>query len=159
MDFLLWVCRVMHIFAAIVWLGGLMFEGAVMVPILQMEDHNVRSAMKRVHKRFTGFVWMCVWTMLITGLCMMMFNPRFVWFQYNTPWRIYLGIKQLVFLLMMLYAFGYARMLAYLNSPASNGGYDAKSQLYAQRLTQFRRISIFLGIVALLLAAGMVQSG
>jgi hypothetical protein len=57
---------------------------------------------------------------------------------------------------MIFYAFGYARMLSYLNAPASNGGIDEKAQLYGQRIRQFRRISIFLGISGLLLAAAML---
>jgi len=156
MDFLLWACRSMHIFGVIVWLGGLMFQSAVMMPIVhQEENHDVKTSMRKVTKRFVGFIWMSVWTIFITGVLMMLFTPRFHWFQYHDTWSILLGVKQILFLLMVLYAFGYARMLHYLEQPSSNGGYDEKAQLYLHRLNQFRRTSIILGLSALLVAAGM----
>ncbi len=145
----------MHVFGVVVWLGGLMFQNAVAVPVIQFEDESVRAAMRKVNQRFIGFVWMSVWTIFVTGVLMMLLSPRFVWFQYDDRWSLMLGMKQAVFVLMVLYAFGYARMLKYLDAPSSNGGYNEKAELYRHRVNQFRKISIFLGITALLLAAGM----
>ena len=145
----------MHVFSVVVWLGGLMFQSAVAMPIVQLESEHAKSAMRKVNKRFIGFVWMSVWTMLITGVIMMLLSPKFIWFQYHDRWSILLGLKQLIFILMVLYAFGYARMLKYLEAPSSNGGFNDKAELYRHRVTQFRKISIFLGITALLLAAAM----
>ena len=90
---------------------------------------------------------------------MMLLDPRFVWFQYNNRWSVLLGAKQIVFLLMLFYAFGHARMLSYLDTPVSNGGFDEKAELYRHRANQFSTINIFLGIIGLLLAAGMKQYG
>jgi putative copper export protein len=145
----------MHIFGVIVWLGGLMFQSAVASPLIQSESTQVLSAINKINKRFVNFVWMCVWTILVTGLLMMLLNPRFLWFHYDDQWQILLGLKQVVFMLMVLYAFGYARMLQYLEMPASNGGVDSKADLYKHRVVQFRKISIALGIIALVLAAAM----
>ena len=155
MDFLLWVCRGMHIFGVIVWLGGLMFQGAVATPIVQFESTDARAVMKKINKRFVGFVWMSAWTISVTGVLMMLLDSRFMWFQYNNRWSVLLGAKQIVFLLMLFYAFGYARMLSYLDVPTSNGGFDEKAELYRHRVNQFRTINIFLGIVALLISAGL----
>ena len=159
MDFLLWVCRSMHIFSVIVWLGGLMFQGAVIAPVMQFEGTESKPAMRKINKRFIGFIWMNVWTMLATGILLMMFNPKFIWFHYNDRWSLFLLIKQLIFVLMIFYAVGYARMVQYLDNPASNGGYDSKATLYSQRVTQYRLISIFLGITALLFSVAMVRFG
>ena len=145
----------MHIFGVVVWLGGLMFQSAVAIPIIQFENEHARSAMRKVNQRFTGFVWMSAWTIFITGLLMMLLNPRFVWFHYDDRWSVLLGVKQVIFLLMVLYAFGYARMLKYLDAPSSNGGFNEKAEVYRHRIDQFRKIGIFLGITALLLSAGM----
>jgi len=155
MNFLLWSCRVLHIFGVVVWLGGLMFQNAIVHPIVEVEESEVKSATGKTNKRFLAFMWMSVWTVGITGIFMMLFDKRFIWFQYNDRWSILLGFKQLIFVLMVFYAFGYARMLHYLLSPASNGGFDEKADIFSKRIHQFRTISIFLGIVALLLAAGM----
>ncbi|MBI1803086.1 MAG: hypothetical protein HY033_05920 [Ignavibacteriae bacterium] len=149
----------MHVFGIVVWLGGLMFQSAVAAPIIQFEGELAKAAMRKVHKRFVAFVWMSAWTMLITGVLLMLLNPRFVWFRYQDRWSVLLASKQLIFVLMMFYAFGYARMLKYLETPSSNGGFNEKAELYRRRLDQFRKISIVLGIAALLLAAAMQVYG
>ena len=145
----------MHVFGVIVWLGGLMFQNAIAMPVIQSESDQAKSAMRKVNKRFVNFVWMSVWTIFITGIIMMLLNSNFFWFQYDNQWSILLLCKQIVFVLMVLYAFGYARMLSYLDAPASNGGFSDKAELYRHRISQFRKMSIFLGIVGLLLAAAM----
>ena len=145
----------MHVFSVIVWLGGLMFQGAVATPIVQFENEHARAVMRKVNQRFTGFIWMSAWTLCVTGVLMMLLNPNFLWFHFEDRWSILLGFKQLIFVLMVFYAFGYARMLKYLDAPTSNGGFDERAELYRHRVNQFRAISIFLGITALLLAAGM----
>jgi len=148
----------MHVFSAIVWLGGLMFQSAVAAPVVNGEGEYVKSAMKRINKRFVAFIWMSVWTMAVTGLIMMLLSPHFLWFRYDTRWSVLLGLKEIVFVLMVVYGYGYARMQDYLGSPASNGGFNEQAELYRHRMEQFRKISIILGITALLLAAGMVYA-
>ena len=145
----------MHIFGVIIWLGGLMFQNAVAMPVVQFENDHAKAAMRKVNKRFIGFVWMSVWTIAVTGVIMMLLSPKFVWFQFDDRWSVLLACKQVIFVLMVFYAFGYARMLTYLESPSSNGGFNEKAELYRHRISQFRKMNIFLGIVALLLAAGM----
>ncbi|MBI3189365.1 MAG: CopD family protein [Ignavibacteriales bacterium] len=145
----------MHIFGVIIWLGGLLFESAIAVPISQAEGDIAISVAKKIHSRFVAFVWMSVWTIAVTGIIMMLLNPQFHWFTYQTQWQRLLGFKQLTFILMLFYAFGYARMLSYLNAPSSTDGKDENTTLVRQRLSQFRKINIALGITALLLAAGM----
>ena len=155
MNFVLWVCRSLHLISIVIWLGGLMFQSAVLQPVLQAETGSTGGLLRTVSGRFTGFIWMSVWTMLISGLLMMLLSPRFVWFQYQDRWSVILGLKQLFFVLMVFYAVGYARMLKYLDSPSSNGGFNEKAELYRHRLDQFRRMSIVLGIVALFLGAAL----
>ena len=145
----------MHIFGTIVWLGGLMFQSAVATPIAKFENEYVAAAMRKINKRFIAFVWMSVWTMFITGVLMMLLNPNFVWFQFDNRWSVLLAWKQVIFVIMVVYAFGYARMLKYLDTPSSNGGFNEKAELYKHRIEQFRKINILLGIVAMLLAAAM----
>jgi uncharacterized membrane protein len=145
----------MHIFGVVIWLGGLMFQNAIVQPVIQPEGEQVRAAMRKVHKRFVAFVWMSVWTILVTGVILMLLSDKFIWFEYNNSWSILLACKQGVFILMVIYAFGHARMLAYLDAPSSNGGFNDKAELYRHRVNQFRRMSVFLGIVGLLLSAGM----
>ena len=149
----------MHIFGVVVWLGGLMFQSAVATPIVQSEDdQQTKTIIRKINKRFMGFIWMSVWTILVTGVIMMIHKGYFFVFQNTDRWSILLGFKQLIFVLMVFYAFGYARMLKYLDSPSSNGGFDEKAELYRHRINQFRFMSILLGIIAVLLSAAMSQN-
>ena len=132
-----------------------MYQSAVAHPVMQFENEHAKAAMRKVNQRFVGFVWMSVWTMAVTGILMMLLSPRFIWFHFEDRWSVILGFKQVIFALMVFYAFGYARMLRYLDSPASNGGFSDKAELYRHRVSQFRKISVFLGIIALLLGASM----
>ncbi len=149
----------MHVFGVVVWLGGLMFQNAIVQPIVQFESEAAKNTMRKINKRFIAFVWMSVWTILVTGVILMLTSQQFLWFQYNDSWSILLACKQVVFILMVIYAFGHARMLAYLDAPASNGGFSDKAELYRHRVNQFRKMSVFLGIISLLLAAGMHPNG
>lgn len=149
----------MHIFSIVVWLGGLMYQSAVAAPIMHFEDATSNAVMRKVNKRFTGFVWMSAWTLFVTGVLMMLLHPNFIWFRFDTRWSMLLGLKQLVFFAMVFYAFGYSRMVAYLETPASNGGYDMKADVYRVRVSVFRRINVGLGITGLLLAAAMRYFG
>ncbi len=145
----------MHVFGVIVWLGGLMFQNAVAQPIVQFEAEEARAAMRKVNRRFIGFVWMSAWTIFVTGTILMLLSPRFVWFQYHDQWSVLLVCKQIIFFLMVIYAFGYARMLAALERSASNASINKDMEVHRERLHQFRKMSIFLGIVAMLLAMAM----
>ncbi len=150
MTFVLWVCRSMHIFGVTVWLGGLMFQSAVALPVTQFEGAEAQMAMRKISRRFVDFIWMSVWTICITGVLMMLLSPRFVWFQYPDQWSVLLGVKQVIFVLMMLYAFGHARMLRLMETGSGEAG-----ELFRHRANQFRKISIALGILAVLLGAAM----
>jgi len=145
----------MHIFSAIVWLGGLMYQGAVVSPVVQQQGEAARVLQKMMGKRFSGFVWMSAWTMAATGTILMLLSPRFIWFRYADRWSVYLLLKQIIFILLVFYAFGLARMEVYLGSPSSNGGFNERAELYKMRVAQYRTISIALGIAAMLLAAAM----
>src|SRR5258706_11392764 len=38
LNFVLWVCRSMHIISIVIWLGGLMIQSAVPQPVLQSDS-------------------------------------------------------------------------------------------------------------------------
>lgn len=98
---------------------------------------------------------MCVWTILVTGLALMLFSPRFIFFEYNDRWSIALGLKQLTFAVMVVFAFGYARLFSRLDEILSQPGSKPDPAPYHRRLMEFGRINVALGIAALLLAAAM----
>ena len=128
----------MHIFGVIVWLGGLMFQNAVVQPIVNFESPDVNAAMRKVFHRFTGFIWMSVWTVFVTGAILMLLNPRFFWFRYDDRWSVLLGFKQLIFILMIVYAFGHARMLASIDRFLSAADAEASLATAIERAGESR---------------------
>lgn len=138
-------------FAVVVWLGGLLYQAAVTLPVARAEQMELTESSLHLQRRFQPFVWMCVWTILVTGVGLMLFNPGFVLGHYGDRWSVMLGLKQVVFLIMVFYSFGYARMLKMVE--VSKGSDEQK--LYYRRMLQFGKINVGLGIIAILLAAGL----
>jgi uncharacterized membrane protein len=150
MDFILWATRSVHLFAVVVWFGGLLYQAVV---VFQWGSKGVTDQEVQQLKRFIPFVWMSVWTILVTGVMLMMFNPRFQFFHYNDVWSIVLGAKQLVFFVMVILTLGYSRMLARFLDERSSGG--PHESLFGDRMVQLARMNVGLAIVAILLASSL----
>jgi len=150
LEFVSWASRVMHVVGSMVWIGGLVFQNVVSMPVLQYEKEEGSASNMKVGARFVGFVWICAWTLAVTGFILMLLDPRFLWFEYGTQWSVFLGIKQLIFVLLVFYAFGIARLLGRLDEADEETGI-----LIMHRLRQFRMISILLGLCAAVLAVSM----
>ena len=73
MEFMIWATRSMHVFSAVVWLGGLLYMGGILYPVFRYEELTTSLQYVRIERRFTGFVWMCVWTTAITGVLLVTF--------------------------------------------------------------------------------------
>ena len=93
----------MHVISAVVWVGGLIFLNVVMNPVLEHEQGIRTASTMAIQKRFFGFVWMSLWIMLATGALLMLVSPQFRWFDYSTPWRKLMAVKELSFLLMVFF--------------------------------------------------------
>jgi len=99
---------------------------------------------------------MCIWTVAVTGVGLMLFSPRFIVLEFDDSWSVLLGVKQLTFLVMAFFSFGYARMLTRcLEIVAEKDASGDDVMPYYQRMLQFGRINIALGIGAIMLASGL----
>ena len=65
-TFVLWL----HVVAAAVWLGGLVFIAAVLAPVLRSPELAAHSAalMRTAGRRFRTIGWMALVTLIVTGL-------------------------------------------------------------------------------------------
>lgn len=154
MDFLLWTTLSLHVFSVVVWLGGLLYQAVVTFPVAKVEQKELDPFVLHLLERFQPFVWMCVWTILVTGVVLMLFNPRFVFFEYPDRWSVILGLKQLVFALMVFFGVGYARMFRMIEAATGNKQAVSPRPFYNQML-MFGKINVGLAIIALLLAAAL----
>jgi len=153
MDFVVWACRVMHVVSAVVWIGGLIFLNAVLNPVLQHQGLITSQVSVAVSKRFLPFLWSSLWSLVVTGLLLMLLSPRFIWFDLSTEWSQLLAVKQLLFLLLAGVSWQAAKVVAKLELAVAEGGEEAEGwNLALQKLV---RRSIVLGLLSILSAAGM----
>ena len=155
MDFLMWATRSMHVFSAVVWLGGLLYMGGILYPVYRYEKMTSSEHYVRLERRFMGFVWMCVWTTAITGVLLMLFDTRYVFGQYRSEWDFLLLFKECIFLLMIAVAVTATRIVrkmeAILRSSAP-GELDQRLRGQHQKMLIRRRINLTLGIILLLIS-------
>lgn len=155
MDFVLWVARLMHGISAVIWIGGLIFLNVVLSPLLDQEGASHLEFARRVRRRFFPFIWFSIWTMVTTGIFLMILNPRFIWFDASTLWSKLLVVKQVCFALLVFVSWQAWRVNKKLEALAQKheeeGGWGEGFQRLVRR-------SIALGLLALMGAAGMAVS-
>ena len=157
MDFLLWAARSLHIFGVVVWFGGLLYQAAVLFPVVTFEGKELSDLHRHFIRRFQPFVWMCVWTVLVTGVALTLFNPRFVFFQFEDRWSVLLGFKQVVFACMVFFSIGHARMFSLIDELMGKGETADHVAPFFRQMVLFGKLNIGLAIVTLGLAAALMS--
>jgi uncharacterized membrane protein len=133
----------------------MMYQAAVTLTVAKVEDRDFDPFIIHVLRRFQPFVWMCVWTILVTGVVLMLFDTRFVFFHYADRWSVLLGSKQLVFVTLIFFNVGYARMFARVADMVRRKESREDVLPFYRQMMFFGRINVGLAIVAVLIAAGM----
>ena len=159
MEFMMWATRSMHVFSAVVWLGGLLYMGGILYPVFRYEDMTTSVQYVRIERRFTGFVWMCVWTTAITGVLLILFSPRFVFGRYRSEWDYLLLVKEFMYVLMVGVAISGTRIIKKMESIIASAPADGtRDDLMMQhnKVLRRRRTNLALGIITLLVSTRMV---
>lgn len=151
MDFVLWVSRVMHVVSAVVWLGGLIFLNAVLNPVLRNQEMTRTEAAAAIVRRFIPFLWFSVWTILATGLFLMILSPRLIWLDISTPWSTLLLAKEVLFILLLFFSWQIKEVITRLG----DGGADEDVDGWWRSFERLVQRSVLAGLAALLCAAGM----
>jgi uncharacterized membrane protein len=154
MDFVLWIFRVLHVGAVVVWVGGVVSLVMILNPSAEHEDQTRSAMAMTMQKRYFGFwvIWLLV--VLASGAVLTTFSPQFAWFDYSTPWRKLLGVKQLSFLLVALYTWQAKRLLGLLERSA-RADVESFKGLRTTYVALTKRI-IVIALIALLSSAAMV---
>ncbi|MBX2992264.1 MAG: hypothetical protein KF749_14015 [Bacteroidetes bacterium] len=139
----------------VVWFGGMLYQAVVTSPVARVEQRQFDPFVRHLLGRFQPFVWMCVWTILVTGAVLMLFDPRFLFLNFESLWSVLLAAKQLIFVLMVFFGFGYARMWSRLESALAAGEPDEQAIRFYKQMLMFGKINVALAIIALLVASGM----
>jgi hypothetical protein len=92
--------------------------------------------------------------MLATGVLLMLVSPQFQWFDYSTPWRKLLAVKELSFLLMAFFSWQARRVFEQmeLSLVRTNDAFDGWRRGYVRLV----RRTIVVALIAFLSAAAMV---
>ncbi|MBI3586752.1 MAG: CopD family protein [Ignavibacteriales bacterium] len=156
MDFVLWACRLMHVISVVVWFGGLIFINAVFIPIVEHQEATKLQVVLGTQKRFLPFIWSCFWSLLMTGILLMLLSPKFLWFEYSTLWSKLLAIKQVALLLLAFFSWQTVQVFSKMEQAVGNDSDEFEG--WRLGLKKLIRRSIFWGIVALMCGAGMAVS-
>ena len=159
MEFMMWATRSMHIFSAVVWLGGLLYMGGILYPVFRHEEMTTSIQYVRIERRFSGFVWMCVWTTAITGVLLTLFNPRFVFGRYRGEWDYLFLVKEFIYVLMVGVEISGTGIIKKMESIVASGlSEGTRDNLIVQhkKMLGRRRTNLALGIVTLLVSTRMI---
>lgn len=154
MDFVLWIFRVLHVGSAVAGVGGVAFLVVILNPSAEHEDQTCSAMAMTMQKKYFGYWVMWLLVMLASGLVLTYFSPQFAWFDYSTPWRKLLGVKQLSFLLVALYTWQAKRLLGLLERSA-RADLQSFERLRTSYVAMTKRI-IVIALIALLSSAAMV---
>jgi putative copper export protein len=99
-TYIYWAALYMHLFSAVAWLGGILFLTGVSRPIVEYYGTEAINLSQRIKIRFLGFTWMLLWTVLVTGIIILLWSTRFIFFDFSTLWRVLAHIKIILFLVL-----------------------------------------------------------
>lgn len=99
-TYIYWAALYMHLFAAVAWLGGILFLTGVTRPIFEYFGDGAYDIALRIKIRFLGFTWMLLWTVAVTGLIVLLWSTKFIFFDFSTLWRLLVHIKIVLFLIL-----------------------------------------------------------
>ena len=156
MEFVLWACKSCHLFGIILLLGSYLFQSGILYPVAKVEGEEQGKLILHFEKRFVPFIWLSLWTILLTGILLALLNPKFEWFQFSTTWQILLALKELVFIFIFFFSVGYIRMYRLLEKVVNaSEKEDFAVDVLLEKMKKFRTLNVYLSIVAILLVAGM----
>jgi uncharacterized membrane protein len=151
---LLSVVNWIHLFATVVWIGGMITNLMIVLPSIReaLEPAAMGKLMGAVMKRFRVWVYISIVLLVLTGFGMMRFNMNYLGFaQFGNVWSAVAVIKHIVILIMIVlavYAFeGLARKVAKV---AVKGPSDDLSRLQKKQIS-FAATGFILGLIVLLL--------
>jgi uncharacterized membrane protein len=99
-SFIYWAALFVHLFGAVAWLGGILFLTGVARPIFEFFGAETFDVAYRLKVRFLGFTWMLVWTVLVTGVILILWSTRFIFFDFGDTWRVLAHLKVLLFMVL-----------------------------------------------------------
>jgi copper resistance protein D len=162
---LYWVTVTVHVFAAMLWLGGMFFLAAVGAPVLRrVEDERLRRdlfAGLGVRARDVG--WIAIAVLLVTGTLNLWFRGVLrgdvVWSAafWATPWGVALAWKLGSVAVMLVVQAVHDFVLGPLSSTAEPG--SPRALALRRRAALFARLNALVGVVVVVAAVRLARGG
>ena len=99
-TYIYWASLYMHLFGAVAWLGGILFLTGVTRPIFEYFGADAYDISLRIKIRFLGFSWMLLWTVVVTGVIILLWSTKFIFFDFSTLWLVLAHVKIVLFLIL-----------------------------------------------------------
>jgi uncharacterized membrane protein len=150
----------LHIVAAVIWIGGMLFLSLVAVPVLrQVEPPLLRMNLFRaMARRFRGLVWICIAILVLTGIGNVLFYGN------TFPGSAYMTVLQIKLVLVAILV-GLGLLHDFVIGPRA-GRALSRDGLPPTETDRFMvtlapwvgRFNLLLGVVILVLAAALTRS-
>jgi uncharacterized membrane protein len=155
----------LHVFAALIWLGGMFFLALVGAPALRtVEPPPLRAQLfKVIGERFRTVGWICISVLLITGLLNLHFRGFLSWNMlgsgnfWDAPYGKTLAVKLIAVLAMLVIQVVHDFFHGPAASRAAPGSTEALRM--RQRAALMARVSALLGIIVVLAAVRLTRPG
>ena len=150
----------LHILAAVIWIGGMLFLSLVAVPVLRRIDAPLlrRDLFRAMAQRFRRLVWICIAVLIPTGIGnVLSYGNRAAGSPYMTVLHIKLGLVAFLILMGLLHDFVIGPRAA--RAMSRDGLPPTGADLLMVTLAPWiGRFNLLLGIVILMLAAALTRS-
>ena len=154
-----------HVFAALLWLGGMFFLAAVGAPVLRrVEDERLRRNLFRdLGSQFRSVGWAAVGVLVVTGVLNVWFRGMLSWEVLGDPsfWGTRYGTAlgwKLASVVVMLAVQAYHDFVL---GPASSAADPAseRGQRLRRRASIYARINAVVGVVLVIAAVRLARGG
>lgn len=155
-TYIYWAALYLHLFSTVAWLGGILFLTGVARPIFEFFKESSADIALRIKVRFLGFTWMLVWTTLITGLVILLWSTRFIFFDLSNLWSALMHLKILFFFILTTLALMLRRSYAELDAARSElaEGEDlAPKEIILWRIRVIEQIEVWCAIIVLFIVS------
>jgi uncharacterized membrane protein len=158
MIFLEWAAVSLHIFSVIVWLGALCYQSAVLFPVMNAEGMSDRGLAGHLHRRFIPFIWLCLWSIGITGVFIFAHTLFKVYDQDSMDALFPLIAKVVLFIAIFIISLR-TRSAYYMHrkilEKENDISLNQEVEIYKRQIESLTRVNILFGIAAVLVAVGM----
>jgi putative copper export protein len=150
----------LHILAAVIWIGGMLFLSLIAVPVLRRIEAPLvrRDLFRAMAQRFRGLVWICIAILVLTGIGnVVYYGNTTAGSPYMTVLHIKLGLVAVLVMMGLFHDFviGPRAVRAMSRDGLPPTGTDL---LMVALAPWIGRANLLLGIVILMLAAALTRS-